>query len=277
MGCIGCHGWGDLPSLGENGPELSAVGQRIRWDWFKRWMRDPARILAGTSMPSYFGGSGSPESATAINELWSAFRTASERPPPFGFRAEDASQGGETRPVPGDRAIIVRWDMPEATPAAIAVGLPGGISYCFDAGESRLRYAWRGGFVDMSRTLLNKKNRQTNLTETAEIVGEIFFREGRYPIRVGDRERVPQTRFRGYRLVDSSPEFHYEVDGIGVYERIEPTEGGFVRLFRIVDVRQPMWFVPAESEGVRIWSTLDGFAIPEGEEVLFEVTIVARQ
>ena len=277
MGCIGCHGWGDFPSLGENGPELSGVGHRIRWDWFKRWMRDPAGILAGTSMPSYFGGSDSPEAATAINELWAAFQTASERPPPFGFRPEDASQGGEARPVPVDRAIIVRWDMPEATPAAIAVGLPGGISYCFDAGESRLRYAWRGGFVDMSRTLLNKKNQQTNLTETAEIVGEIFFREGLFPIRVGDRERVPQTRFRGYRLVDSSPEFHYEVDGIGVYERIEPTDRGFVRLFRIVDVRQPMWFVPAESEGVRIWSTLDGFAIPEGEEVLFEVTVVAQQ
>ena len=277
MGCIGCHGWGNLPSLGENGPELSTAGVRLRWDWFKRWMRDPTRILAGTSMPNYFGGSDSPEVVTAINELWNAFQTASQRSPPFGFRPEDASQGGAARPVPVDRAIVVRWDMPDATPAAIAVGLPGGISYCFDAGEARLKYAWRGGFVDMSRTLLNKKNQQTNLTETAEIVGEIFFREGIYPIRVGDRERVPQTRFRGYRLVDSSPEFHYEVDGIDVYERIEPTDRGLVRLFRIVDVRQPMWFVPAESEGIRIRSTLDGFAIPEGEEVLFEVSVVTQQ
>ena len=277
MGCIGCHGWGDLPSLGENGPELSTAGRRLRWAWFKRWMRDPARILAGTSMPSYFGGSESPESVTAINALWSAFQTASERPPPFGFRPEDASQGGEGKPVPVDRAIVVRWDMPEATPAAIAVGLPGGISYCFDAGESKLRYAWSGGFVDMSRTLLNKKNRQTNLTETAEIVGKIFFREGLYPIRVGDRDRVPQTRFRGYRLVDSIPEFHYQVDGISVYERIEPADSGLVRRFRIVDVRQPMWFVPAESEGIAIRSTLDGFVIPDGEEVSFDVTVVAQQ
>ena len=277
MGCIGCHGWGEFPSLGENGPELSTAGVRLRWDWFKRWMRDPARILAGTSMPSYFGGSESPEAAAAINELWTAFQTASERPPPFGFRPEDALQDAEAKPVAVDRALVVRWDMPEATPAAIAVGLPGGISYCFDAGESKLRYAWRGGFVDMSRTLLNKKNRQTNLTETAEIVGEIFFREGLYPIRVGDRERVPQTRFRGYRLVDSIPEFHYEVDGISVYERIQPTAGGLVRRFRIVDVRQPMWFVPAEAEGVLIRSTIDGFAIPSGREVLFEVTVVTQQ
>jgi len=129
----------------------------------------------------------------------------------------------------------------------------------------------------MSRTLLNKKNRQTNLTETAEIVGKIFFREGLYPIRVGDRDRVPQTRFRGYRLVDSIPEFHYQVDGISVYERIEPTDSGLVRGFRIVDVRQPMWFVPAESEGIVIRSTLDGFVIPDGEEVSFEVTVVAQQ
>ena len=277
IGCIGCHGWGEFPSLGENGPELSGAGDRLRWGWFKRWMREPARILAGTSMPNYFGGSESPEVVNAISELWSAFQSASERPPPFGFRAEDVSHSRETRPVPEDRAIVVRWDMPEATPAAIAVGLPGGISYCFDAGEAKLLYAWRGGFVDMSRTLLNKKNRQTNLTETAEIIGDIFFREGLYPIRVGDRDRVPQTRFRGYRLVDSVPEFHYQVDGISVYERIEPVDGGLVRRFRIVDVQQPMWFVPVEAEGVEILSTLDGFAIPSGETVLFEVTIAAQQ
>ena len=277
MGCIGCHGWGAFPSLGENGPELSGAGDRLRWPWFKRWMREPTRIIAGTSMPSYFGGSESPEAVNAISELWSAFQATSERPPPFGFRLADASRSGESKPVPTDRAIVVRWDMPEATPAAIAVGLPGGISYCFDAGESKLRYAWRDGFVDMSRTLLNKKNRQTNLTETAEIIGNIFFREGGFPIRVGDRDRIPQRRFRGYRLVDSIPEFHYQVDGISVFERIEPTDGGLVRKFRIVDVQQPMWFVPTEAEGVEIRSTLDGFAIPSGETVLFEVTIAAQQ
>lgn len=277
LGCIGCHGWGEFPPLGENGPNLQDAGQRLRPSWFRRWMRDPARIVAGTSMPNYFGGKETPEFTEAIADFWAAFRAGPKLPTPFGFRTADALVTGEATPIPIDRAVVVRWDMPEATPAAIAVGLPGGTSYCFDAGESRLRYAWRGGFVDMSGTLLTKKNRQTNLTETAAIVGEVFFREGRYPIRSSDRDRIPQRRFRGYSLIGSVPEFRYEVDGVTVRERIVAIEGGILRQFRLEGVEEPMWFVPAKTGGVEIRSTLTDFAIPAGELVSFEVTVIAQE
>ena len=207
MGCIGCHGWREFPPLGENGPNLYHAGQSLRASWFRRWMRDPARIVPGTSMPNYFGGVETPASLATIEDLWAAFRSAPDLPPPFGFRSADAAIGGEATPVPRDRAIVIRWDMPESSPASFAVGLPGGVSFCFDAGESKLRYAWQGGFVDMTRTLFKKKNPATNLTETAEIVGDIFFWEGPFPIRVGDRDRIPQRKFRGYRLVNSVPSF----------------------------------------------------------------------
>lgn len=277
MGCVGCHGWGEYPSLGENGPNLFEAGARLREPWFRRWMRDPARILAGTSMPSYFGGAETQQSLATTEDLWAALRTAADLPLPFGFQTEEGVAGGEERPVPQDSAIVIRWDMPESTSASIAVGLPSGISYCFDAGESRLRYAWRGGFVDMSRTLFAKKNRETNLTETAEILGQIFFREGPFPIRLGDRDRIPQRRFRGYRLVDSIPEFHYQVDGVDVFERIDSAEGGLVRQFRIGAADQPMWFVPAEGQGIEIRSTLDGFEIPLGGNLAFEVFVIANE
>ena len=273
MGCIGCHGWGEFPSLGENGPTLSEAGLRLRPEWFRRWMRDPARILPGTSMPSYFGGTETEEFLDFIGDVWAAFRDASVLDPPFGFRTSDASASGEAVPVPTERAVVVRWDMPDATPASINVGLPGGISYCFDAGESRLRYAWRGGFIDLTRTLLTKKNPETNLTEVAEIVGEIFFREGPYPIRMGEDRRIPQRRFRGYRLVDSIPEFHYEVDGVGVFERIEAAGSGILRRFRIKQVDQLMWFEPVEGDGTSVRTTLEGNRIPHGENVSFEVTV----
>ena len=277
MGCIGCHGWGEYPSLGENGPNLFEAGSRLREPWFRLWMREPARVLAGTSMPSYFGGAETADSLNAIGELWAALRAAPDLSPPFGFRTVEAALGSEERPVPRDGAIVIRWDMPESTAASIAVGLPGGISYCFDAGESLLRYAWRGGFVDLSRTLYTKKNRETNLTETAEIVGEIFFRAQSFPIRVGDKDRIPRRRFRGYRLIDSIPEFHYEVDGVDVFERIDAAEGGLVRQFRIGATSQPMWFVPGGGQGIEIRSTLDGFEIPRGGNVSFEVSVVINE
>ena len=277
LGCVGCHGWRQFAALGENGPNLFETGRRLRRDWFLRWMRGPERILAGTSMPNYFGAADPARARLDLANLWAAFRSSAELPLPVGFQAARASLGDEAMPVPGERAIVVRWDMPEATPASIAVGLPDGVSYCFDAGEARLRYAWRGGFLDLSPTLLSKKNRETNRTETARIVGEIFFREGPYPIRVGDRRRIPQRRFRGYRLIDSFPEFRYEVDGIEVRERILPIQGGLVRRFRLEKVDRPMWFVPAAAAEVEIRSTLPANVIPRGEGVAFEVTVVAAR
>ena len=275
MGCVGCHGWDEFPPLGENGPNIYTTGQRMRYDWFRRWMRDPSRILTGTSMPNYFSGQDPAKADVTINSLWAAFRAAPELEPPAGFKTAVATLGSEEMPVPEGRAIVIRWDVPEATPAAINVGMPGGVSFTFDAGESRLRYAWLGGFLDMSPTLYTKKNKETNLTETAKIVGEIFFREGPGPIRVAQRERIPQRRFRGYKLVAGYPEFHYQVDGVDVYERIVPVERGIRRVFRIGKVSEAMWFVPAESEGVEIMSTLEGEEIPRGADVKFEVKVVA--
>ena len=274
MGCVGCHGWDEFPPLGENGPNIYTVGQRMRYDWFRRWMRDPLRILTGTSMPNYFSGQDPARAAETINALWAAFRAAPELEPPAGFKTAVATLGSEEMPVPEDRPIVIRWDVPDATPAAINVGMPGGVSYTFDAGESRLRYVWLDGFLDMSPTLYTKKNKETNLTETAKIVGEIFFREGPGPIRIGQRERIPQRRFRGYKLVEGYPEFHYLVDGVDVYERIVPEESGIRRMFRVGEVSAPMWFVPARAEGVEIESPLEGDVIPKGRDVRFEVTVV---
>ena len=45
---------------------------------------------------------------------------------------------------PHRRPLMYRIFMPDASPAAIAVALPHGVSYCWDAG-TRLRYAWIGG------------------------------------------------------------------------------------------------------------------------------------
>ena len=275
LGCIGCHGWDRFPALGEDGPNLYSAGQRLRYNWFLRWMRNPARILPNASMPAFFSSMDPDKSKTIIDELWNAFLSAPDLPPPAGFQSITASLGSEEMPVPDDKAIVIRWDMPEATPAAIAVGLPGKISYCFDAGESRLRYAWQGGFIDTSSVLFAKKNRETNLTETARILGDIFFREGRFPIRVQDRDLIPQRRFLGYKIVDTFPEFHYQVDGIDVYERILPVEHGIVRKFRVASVEQPMWFIPAENPGVQIHSNLNQFKIPLGKDVSFEVSVVA--
>ena len=280
MGCIGCHGWRERRSLGENGPYLTHAAERLRYDWFHRWMRDPARIISGTSMPNYFGPMDPGEAREKIDALWAALSMGESMPLPEGFAAVRTEPGSEAQPVPTSRPIVIRWDMPEATPSAFAVGLPGGVSYCFDAGESRLRYAWLGGYVDMTGTLYEKRDRATRLTRTADLVGEIFYRPEGFPLRVGDPDRIPQRRFRGYRLVDGYPEFHYQVDGIDVYEKVRPTaaKDGVLRDFRVKSLQQPMWFIADEPEGAEMKSSLgtatEGrFLIPQGTDVAFQVVV----
>src|SRR5262249_29251633 len=152
---------------------------------------NPARILSGTSMPNYFSSMPRPAADAMIHALWAAMSLGERMPLPAGFEKLDSGSDPEAHPVPSSRPIVVRWDMPESTPAAIAVGLPGKLSYCFDAGESRLRYAWRGGFIDLSETL-TKKTEANHLTPTAKLVGDVFYRSDGFPFRIGSLDHVPK-------------------------------------------------------------------------------------
>jgi mono/diheme cytochrome c family protein len=268
LGCVGCHGWGTHQSLGEGGPQLIDVAPRLRYDWYVRWMRDPARIISGTTMPSFFAALPPAQGADYIDTLWAAFSAGKNLPVPEGFTSGRARLGGEAMPSPDREAIVVRWDMPEATPAAIAVGLPGGkLSYCFDAGESRLRYAWRGGFVDLSPTLLAKVDK-TKQTPTAALLGEVFYRSPAFPVRVKDVDRVPEARFRGYRLLEGVPQFHYQVDGVDVYERVLASSQppGLKREFFLPKVDTAMWLLDGRFPG-------DKMDIPKGAPVRFDVIV----
>lgn len=243
MACNGCHGWGVFDPLGEDGPQLLTAGERLRYDWFSRWMRDPARILSGTSMPNYFASLPQPEASEKIDNLWAALRVAKAEEPPEGYETAKGRLGGEEMPLPTDKPIVIRWDMPGASPASIAVGFPGGLSYCFDAGAVKLLYAWQGGFVDMSPTLWTKKNKDTNRTETARYKGGIFYRSEGYPLRTGELGLIPQKRFRGYRLIEGAPRFHYEVDGVEVYELLTVRDSKLMRRFEFPRVDEPIRFV----------------------------------
>lgn len=142
---------------------------------------------------------------------------------------------------------IYRTFMPESSPASIAVGLPGGTSYCFDAGVSYLRYAWQGGFVD------NTEHWDGNGNAFTELVGEIFYRnQSGFPLRLGQADAVPGVEFQGYRLMDDgTPEFHYTIDGVAVREliRAHPNGIGLVREFEVGELDEPLWFVAGAEEG----------------------------
>jgi len=138
-------------------------------------------------------------------------------------------------PVP---PYLYRIFMEDAGPAAIAVSLPQSLSYCWDAGLCRLRYAWKGGFVD--NTVIWKGHADA----VAKIAGTIFYREiTTSPLRIGKPDEIPVADYKGYRLVNKYPEFHYTLNGTDVYELILPKEDGkgLIRKFRIPDARKTVW------------------------------------
>ncbi|GAB3997808.1 hypothetical protein GCM10028807_43790 [Spirosoma daeguense] len=152
---------------------------------------------------------------------------------------------------------VYRTFMADCGPAAIAVGLPGadgGQSYVFDAGQCRLRYAWSGGFVDNSEQWDGKGQRYT------KVVGEIYFRDkGEFPWRVGNNVAAPQ--FKGYRLVNRYPEFHYVVNGVDIYELIKPVPNrrGLIRQFRLSPSKQNVTFLASAQLGIRLKSSVGRF------------------
>jgi azurin len=149
---------------------------------------------------------------------------------------------------------VSRTFLPESGPASIAVALPGGQSYNFDAGVSYLRYAWSGGFVD------NFPHWRGNGNAYADVIGQVWYRSKVYfPWRVGASDSLPEVHFKGYRLVDGGyPEFHYTVGGADVHELVKPRAGGpgIVRNFEITTT-QPLRFL-TDPEGGAAFSASAG-------------------
>ena len=137
-----------------------------------------------------------------------------------------------------DRPLIQRGFLPDSSPRSIAVGLPGGLSYCFDAESCRLRYAWSGGFLDMKPTWHGRG------AAPPELRGAKFFvAPDMMPLRVGDRTAAPNVKFLGYALAYGLPEFRFTVDGVAVKERIEAATGGGLRCaFELGEAKREIWF-----------------------------------
>lgn len=55
--CVACHAIRDytprVTALGTRGSNLFAIGERLRQEYFLRWMRAPLRVMPGVEMPNY--------------------------------------------------------------------------------------------------------------------------------------------------------------------------------------------------------------------------------
>jgi mono/diheme cytochrome c family protein len=271
LSCVACHDFHGAPATGEmRGPDLVEMHERIRDDWFERWMHDPGRIIPGTAMPAFFSGMPEEDAAAMIERVWAGLSAGRNMPL-------------LTKPVPmvddyllrvKDEPVLFRTFLEGSSSRSIAVGLPGGQNFAFDALYSRLRFAWTGEFLDVRPVWSGRGG------GNARVLGERYYTAPDYfPLRFGDPEAEPLVRFRGYELIEQVPRFLYEADGVLVQEKVTAIPGGgLVRSFQLGPVQKDVWFV-GETNGEALVRSPQGefqegrLRIPGGEAVHFDIII----
>ncbi len=214
-GCITCHRWGDRPSLGIQGPDLSNIAARLQEGWLKEYLINPAAYRPGTLMPSFWpaGKSFAPSilGGDTDKQIASIFKfVESANGEPEGF---PQNRNGEFEIVPKDRPVVQRAFLDGVGVRAILVGFPTGVHLAYDGDKGGPGLAWKGRFFDAYLTW--------------------FSRFPTFEKPLGEQVVVwpkPTGRFLGYRLdAKGNPTFLNEQGGVKVEETYEGVERGLRR------------------------------------------------
>jgi cytochrome c551/c552 len=282
FGCISCHDLAGIANRGTRGPDLARMNQRVRHDWYLRWLEQPQRIQPGTRMPAVFADGKSlldkvldGKAETQADAMWAYLSLGPALPLPDGMEPPKGLIVAVR-----DRPVLLRTFMPDAGSRAVAIGFPGGVSAVFDAHTCRLAYAWSGNFLDASpvwndrggnpakvlgsRVWTAPTGCPVGVTTSAEPPD--FANRGKDPAYGG---RLPEGKlydgpallqFEGYAAdKEGVPTFRYHLrngadEKVAVSERIEAlrsaTAVGVVRRFRIhAGSGQIVWLLAGEANG----------------------------
>ena len=219
---------------------MVTMTERLRGEWFERWLLDPGRIQPGTQMPNFFGALPAEEAKKRVGFLWAALRMGAGIPEPQGL-----AQNARIKLRVGREPVAVRTFIPDAPTRTLAVGLPGGVNYAFDTGSCRVQSAWKGEFLDMTDVWAGRGG------EAAQVLGRRFFAATTNDpqLRIGTGPNKAQ--FQSYHRVGQSFELVYTLDQIEVHERISASRNGFTRAFSLTGLKdEPVTFTTTPQEGI---------------------------
>lgn len=247
LACVKCHTFNGEGTPGIQAIDMLKMTDRLRKDWFHRYLCDPQKYRLGTRMPASFPdgvsvlktiADGSP--AYQIESMWMYLKDGKQAKIPNGLRP------GAIELVPTDRPIIYRNFLTDLTPRGIAVGYPEGVNIAWDANRMALRKIWQNQFLDAS---LHWQGRGPgNLGPLGDLVqtvdeSSVFAKldsiDAEWPEKTDDSTGY---RFRGYKLDESGrPIFKYSIGGCSVAESYKPesAEDGSKRLQRTLEITNP--------------------------------------
>jgi len=259
LACIACHTFGKYGSLGIPALGLDSMARRLEWDWFRRYLPDPAALRPGTRMPTFW-----PE-GRAVNDAILAGDTDAQIRALWAYLSEGARADvptglirGRQELVPAGEPRIYRNFIEGAGTRAIGVGYPEKANLAFDAAAMRLALIWQGSFMDGARHSTGRgEGFEPPLGDhrVALPPGPPFAvlpdGEAPWPAATGSDGGY---RFLGYRFDGQRrPVFLYRFGDIAIEESIEPKPGDvdmtLVRTFRMDGTAPgPVWFRAATKD-----------------------------
>jgi azurin len=125
-----------------------------------------------------------------------------------------------------DEPKVIRAFVEGGPARSISVGLPGGVSYLFDAEQCYVRFGWYGMFLDVGPNV--GRNASDRGGGWCRILGEKFeLGDSGFPLSVGARDAHNEVKFGGYRVRGKdAPQFFFTIDGNRVTQTIQPAPHG---------------------------------------------------
>jgi hypothetical protein len=239
--CISCHMFNRHKSLGIQAMDLTLVHQRLRPEWFHRYMLNPAELRPGTRMPQAFiNGKSSKvdvfegDADRQINALWQYLADGRRAKQPEGLIPE----GGEL--IVGGEAVIYRAFIEGAGTRGIGVGYPAEVNLAFDANAMRPAMIWKGRFIDASKHWTGRgEGFQSPAGDDVRKLAEgpplalLADMQQPWPTKTG---KEAGYRFRGYRLDElRRPTFLYQFGKVRIEDSfVGQGEGEERRVVRTV-------------------------------------------
>jgi hypothetical protein len=260
------------------------MAQRLRRDWFAKYLLDPPSLRPGTRMPTYWPEGKSVrkdilngDTDRQIEALWQYLSEGGKAQMPIGI-------GPQPIPlVPVDEAIIYRNFIQGAGVRAIAVGYPEKANLAFDAQQMRLALLWHGDFIDASKHWIDRgggfqspAGEDVLSLPDAAPLAVLADEKAAWPAKAKDRD--PAWQFGGYELdAKRRPTFLYSFGKVDVRDFFEAMEGkSFKRTLKFESKEAPanLWFrVSAGAAGGLKIKVEGADAVQRGTELLVPVVL----
>ena len=275
LGCVQCHPFGTVPSLGVTSVNLFGMVERLEYDWFRQLLLDPTSTGLDTRMPAFWLEGESPvdvldkDPARQIEALWAFLMQGDNMMPPRGLNSPEVAY----ELIPDDRPLCVGVFMKDVSPRTLAVGFPEWVHYAYDMQAARLDSSWRGRFFNTRGTWQGR----AGALESPPSADTLNWPEGAALAPLVDLGDVwPETTwaFGGRRMNSKGqPTLLSSWKGVRLEDQPLPFAGGLARELHL-SAAQPVpdlalrvfqwaeggddWSMPAPGEnGLRHFTTMD--------------------